>query len=90
VDSREGMMANDNKLNLQFFEAPSMKELYNQMQDWQVENRKRLLSISIEQDRESFCCIALTNPTEVVIVDSEGEISVRVWDNGSLQVNTGN
>ncbi len=56
-------MSDDNKRNLQYFEAPSMKELYESMETWQVENKKRLLSVSIERDADKFCCIALTNPS---------------------------
>ncbi len=49
-----------------------MRELYDHMEAWQIEQRKRLLSVSVERDGESFCCIALTNPTEVVIVGGMG------------------
>jgi hypothetical protein len=62
-------MSDDNKRNLLYFEAPSMKELYNLLETWQDENKKRFLSLSIEKDRGGFCCIGLTNPSEVVIVD---------------------
>jgi len=60
-------MADENKQNLQYFAAPSMRELYDQMQSWQVAKEKRFLSTSIHQDGGKFCCIALTNPTEVNI-----------------------
>ena len=68
----------DNKLNLRYFQAPSMNELFVQMQDWQAKNRKRLQSVNVERDGDLFCCIALTNPTEVIIVDgySEGGVDV--------------
>jgi hypothetical protein len=59
----------DNKLNLQYFQAPSMNELFVQMQGWQAENRKRLQSVNVQRDGDLFCCIALTNPSEVIIVD---------------------
>ena len=59
----------DNKLNLRYFQAPSMNELFIQMQDWQAENRKRLQSVNVQRDGNLFCCIALTNPAEVIIVD---------------------
>ena len=62
-------MNDDNKRNLQYFEAPSMKGLYDAMDAWQDENRKRLLSVDIQRDGNKFCCIALTNPTEVVIMN---------------------
>ena len=61
-----------NKQNLQFFEATSMKGLYKNMQEWQVKNEKRLLSTDIQQDGDMFTCIALTNPTEVVLCTSNG------------------
>ena len=60
-------MLEDNKRNLLFFEAASMRDLYEILSHWQDENRKRLLSVSIHEDRGAFCCIALTNPTEVII-----------------------
>jgi hypothetical protein len=58
----------NNKQNLQYFEAASMRELFGAMQDWQIENKQRLLSLNVERDGDAFCCIALTNPSEVVIV----------------------
>ena len=65
-------MENDNKCNTLYFESSSMSTLYKSIQEWQNENKKRLLSISIQKDGENFCCIALTNPTEVVITDKNG------------------
>ena len=65
-------MSMKNKQNLQFFEATSMKGLYNNMQEWQVKNEKRLLSTDTQQDGDMFTCIALTNPTEVVLCTSDG------------------
>jgi hypothetical protein len=67
-------MTDENKQNLQYFAAPSMRELYDHMQAWQRTNEKRLLSASIHKDRGEFCCIALTNPTEVILanVDAHG------------------
>ena len=63
----------DNKQNLQYFEATSMKGLFKNMQDWQVKNEKRLLSTDIQQDGDMFTCIALTNPTEVVLTNERGQ-----------------
>ncbi len=60
-------MIKDNKQNLQFFESRSMRSLYDAMESWQQENQKRLLAVNIQKDGDSFCCIALTNPSEVVI-----------------------
>lgn len=74
-------MSDENKRNLQYFEAPSMKALFDLMQAWQNENNKRLLSLSVEKDGDNFCCIALTNPTEVIIMDG--------YMYGGARVNTG-
>jgi hypothetical protein len=50
-----------------------MVTLYRELENWQKESGKRFLSVSIEKDGDSFCCIALTNPTEVVIVAKEDD-----------------
>lgn len=59
----------DDRRNLHFFEAPSMRELYAALDAWQVENQKRFVSLSVERDGGGFCCIVLTSPTEVVIMN---------------------
>lgn len=79
-------MPDENKHNLQFFQASSMRELYDSMRKWQDANNTRLLSISIQQDGGVFCCIALTNPTEVVITSLDGRRHVEVRDSGHLFV----
>jgi len=76
----------DNKRNALFFEAASMRELYECIFAWQETNRKRLLSLAINNDRGVFCCIALTNPTEVTIVNPYGGSNVLVTDSGNLAV----
>jgi hypothetical protein len=77
-------MSDENKRNLQFFEARSMRELYDCMQAWQDANKKRFLSVSIQEDGGKFCCIALTNPSEVVITSSDGQRHAEVTIHGSL------
>lgn len=67
-----------NKHNLLYFECSSMRELFDSMENWQNTNNKRLLSLSIQQDGGNFCCIALTNPTEVVITNASGSLTVGV------------
>ena len=62
-------MTENNKRNILFFEASTMKELHSNMDDWQKDNKKRFLSMSVNKDGDSFSCIALTNPSEVIIVD---------------------
>ena len=84
-------MEDSNKLNTLFFENTSMKGLYDTIESWQIENRKRLLSLNIQKDGDSFCCIALTNPSEVVIVGLDGFGNVADRANvfgGRLQVVT--
>jgi hypothetical protein len=75
----------DNKRNLLYFESSSVRDLYCSLESWQEENKKRLLSLSIHKDGDKFCCIALTNPTEVVITDKNSYNYVNVSSSGSLQ-----
>ena len=65
----------NSKENLIYFENMSMHALFEDMQTWQVENQKRLLSTNIEKDGDTFCCIALTNPSEVTIVGASSEVA---------------
>ena len=61
-------MDDNNKNNLHFFAADSMRDMHRQLTKWQAENQKRFLSLEIQHDEGQFCCLALTNPTEVVIM----------------------
>ena len=80
-------MQDDNKQNLLYFENASMRGLYEDMKTWQREHHKRLLATSVQKDADRFCCIALTNPTEVVICDGSGGRQAEV-ENGLLRVYT--
>jgi hypothetical protein len=82
----------DNKRNLFYFEASSMRGLYQAMEQWQSDNNKRLLSVSIEHDGLQFCCIALSNPTEVYIVGPDGKIvhTRTVPGSGTVQLRVSN
>jgi hypothetical protein len=71
-------MSDTNKRNLVYFENPSMHGLYTSMDEWQQANNRRLLSISIQQDGGNYCCIALINPTEVVITSDDGKTHAQV------------
>ncbi len=71
-------MNEDNKRNLVYFEATSMRDLYADMDAWQSQHRKRLLSVNVQRDGERFSCIALTNPTEVVIMDGSAYGGAKV------------
>lgn len=79
-------MSDENKRNLQYFESSSMKELFDLMKIWQIENEERLLSLSIEKDGDKFCCIALTNPTEVIIVNGSSSGGAGVDSSHRLKV----
>jgi hypothetical protein len=71
-------MSESSKRNLLYFEHSSMRGLYECMDEWQQANHRRLLSISIQQDNGNYCCIALTNPTEVVITSEDGKTHAHV------------
>ncbi|WP_245663252.1 hypothetical protein [Nocardia inohanensis] len=77
-----------NKQNLVYFEEASMRGLYECMDEWQRVNNQRLLSLSVQQDRDRFCCIALTNPTEVVITSPDGQHHAHVSRFGMLAVDS--
>lgn len=62
----------NNARNLLYFESETMAGLYADMEAWQHQKEKRLLSLSIEKDGDKFCCIALSNPSEVIICDAQG------------------
>jgi hypothetical protein len=55
-----------------FFDSPSFRGLYAKMDEWQKTNRKRFQSLAIQKEGDAFCCIALANPSEVVIVNNYG------------------
>ena len=71
-------MENNNK-NVYFFEGESPKEVFEQLEIWQVKNKKRFLQISLNLHRESWHCIALSNPSEVYIKNVP--LPVQVYQN---------
>jgi hypothetical protein len=75
-----------NKRNLLYFECDTMRGLFDSMENWQNANNKRLLSLSIQQDGGNFCCIALTNPSEVVITNYRGSLAAGISAEGELIV----
>jgi hypothetical protein len=77
-----------NARNLLYFEAPSMRELFESMDAWQASSGKRLLSAAVHQDREQYCCIALSNPMEVVICSGLGSEKAYVDGDNRLWVYT--
>lgn len=79
-------MSSENKKNVLYFEAPTMRELYETLEIWQHQHEKRFLSTSIQLDCGMYCCIALSNPAEVVIMDRTGSNHAKVSNKGYLQV----
>ena len=79
-----------NAVHDNYFESATMKGLFQTMQEWQQTNHKRLLSTNIQRDEGKFCCIALTNPTEVVIFDGSGSNYAGVSSIGALYVKIDN
>ena len=83
------MSFHNNKENIQYFESNTVRGLYASMLQWQRDNQKRLLSIGIHQEGDHFCCIALTNPSEVVITNQRGGPPyASVSSGGALSVMT--
>jgi hypothetical protein len=71
-------MADDKKRNLLYFESASMRGLYESMEKWQEKTQKRLCSTHIQKDGDQFCCIALTDPIEVVVCSGSGPSQAEV------------
>jgi hypothetical protein len=63
-----------------------MRGLYEKLDEWQHANQRQFLSIGIQQDGESYCCIALTGPTEVLITSEDGDRYAKVSRRGDLEV----
>lgn len=84
---KEKTMSDGNKHNLLYFESNSMKGLYETMEEWQKNSSKRLLSTNIQIDSGKFCCIALSNPTEVIICNGDSnQRQARVSSDGNLYI----
>ncbi|MEC3957106.1 hypothetical protein VMT65_29005 [Nocardia sp. CDC153] len=81
-------MSDVNKHNLVYFENASMRGLYADLDEWQRTNNRRFLSLTIHPDGGNFCCIALTNPAEVVITSVDGHNHAAVSRFGLLAVAT--
>ncbi len=76
-----------NRRNVLYFAADSMRGLFDVIDAWQQEHGKRLQSLSVQKDGNEYCCIALTNPAEVVIVDPEyNDYQGTVRENGAIAV----
>lgn len=62
-------MGDTNKHNILYFESNTYKELYQKLDEYQNINEKRFFSLDIKKIDNKYCCIALINPLEVIIVD---------------------
>ena len=82
-------MTNATQRGFQYFESETMKDLYDQMTAWREKNKfEKFDSMTIQQDKKKFCCIAITAPTdpvEVVIRAGNCERYAQV-KNGFLMV----
>ena len=82
-------MSSESHMNSEYCEAATMKELYVMIARWQEENKKRMLSLAVDKCRGGLCCLAVTNPMEVVIVTPPGAGPGAKVDRGRLHVTTG-
>lgn len=48
-----------------YFEGTTMRELYDCLEDWQNTAQKNILSLSIQQENEKFCCILLADSQDI-------------------------
>ena len=80
------VMTDDNKRNIVYFEGETMRRLYEAIDTWQETERKRLASLSVQVCDGKYCAIAVTNPTEVVIVHGRGQGQATVTDDGRLEI----
>ncbi len=80
---------NNNSHNLLYFESDSMRGLYDTMGKWQQDNGKRLLSTNIQRENGKVCCIALSNPGEVILVSGSTPYSAEVSEHGYVRVTNG-
>ena len=84
------VMTDDNKRNIVYFEGETMRGLYEAIDTWQESERKRLASLSVQVCDGKYCAIAVTNPTEVVIVNGRRSgqaveaFAARVTKDGEL------
>ncbi|NQU68202.1 MAG: hypothetical protein HQ510_09700 [Candidatus Marinimicrobia bacterium] len=78
-------MKENNSHNVKYFENSTMYGLYQDMDKWQKDSNKRFLSSTVQKDGGKYCCICLTNPSEVVIVGSNGSWA-EVTRDGQLRV----
>ena len=58
-----------------------MKDLHNNMDEWQKDNEKRFLSVSVNKDGYNYCRIPLTNPSEVTITNDDLNVNLVSFDN---------
>lgn len=55
----------ENESSLFYFESSTMQGLYDSLETWQNTTQRRIVSLSIQQDRENFCCIVLSHPQKL-------------------------
>lgn len=77
-------MPDDDKRNMQYFEAPTMRRLFDMMSEWEKQHQKRFVSLNIPREANVISCIAITNPIRVVITSYDGERYATVNPIGQL------
>jgi hypothetical protein len=66
--------------NLLYFEASSMRELYDSLKSWQEENHQVFFRLNIQQESGKVCCIAL------VIVEGLGQVAMKTEEGWSQKL----
>lgn len=79
-------MADVDERTLLYFEGQSVRNLYDQMDEWQRVNHRHLSSVSVQQEGHGYSAIALAHPLEVVITSASGKRHATVSENGRLFV----
>ena len=51
----------DNESGLFYFESPSMQGLYDSLEKWKNSSQAQIISLSIQQDHDNFCCIVVAD-----------------------------
>jgi hypothetical protein len=79
-------MPDASKHNLLYFESPSMRGLHESMNRWQLDNNRRISSVSVQRDEGNYCAIAVSGPIETTVTSTDGSKHATVSENGRLFV----
>jgi hypothetical protein len=79
-------MPDASKHNLLYFESPSMRGLHESMNTWQLDNNRRISSVSVQRDGGNYCAIAVGGPIEATVTSTDGSKHATVSENGRVFV----